>query len=487
MTSSREKEAEACRAAREALEKERLAHAESVKRIQDLELKVVRLSSPHQQQQQQQKISTEIMKMSPPSLFAQTCPNHHESTNRLSSVGSEGIEPAAAWSSRSMMGPREAREREKTRNAVLALEESLNAAREESKQLRGRLSWARSRFREEERRAIDMETAAAAARAKAQKMTEAMEAAMARAEAATARSYDADQKALAAKGREEERAAELEVEVFRITGELRKAQDGHVAEQKETRRLRYELEESHRRAADLEKNLSAAAVSLRVAETERARTYMDLVESLGTEEKRQSGRDDGPLGLPSGGARPPGGGTGTFLIGMLPPLPKSALEDGTSPIKYRAVSASDGNHQLNDLRERLAESQAQHKELVHLSKKSITEFREHCEARIRTVVAASTLSAACCRWRGISVGQDAAVEAAAQLALVRRCFRALREEALIRSRERSVRRQKMLQLLIVEGLERSGEEILLLNIRRRAKSVEDLARPFAWETHLESS
>lgn len=459
MTSSREKEAEACKAAKEALEKERLAHAESVKRIQDLEeLKVVRLSSP------------------------QTCPNHHESRNSVSFMGSEGIEPSAVWSSRGMVGPREAREREKTRNAVFALEESLNAAREESKQLRGRLSWARSRFREEERRAIDMEAAAAAARAKAQKMTEAMEAAMARAEAATARSYEADQKALAAKGREEGRVAKLEAEVFKITDELRKAQEGRAAAQKETRRLRCELEESHRRAADLEKKLSAAAVNVRIAETERARTYMDLVESLGTEEKKQSGRDDGPLGLPLGGARQQGVVAGTFDISVLPPVP----DDDTSPKRYGAVSASDGNYELNDLRERLAESQAQHKELVQLSRKSLTEFREHCEARIRRVMAASTLSAACCRWRGISIGRDVALDAAAQLALVRRCFRALREEALIRSRERSVRRQDRLQRLIIEGVERSGEEFLLLNIRRRAKSVDgDLARPFAWETHLE--
>lgn len=379
-----------------------------------------------------------------------------------------------------MMGPREAREREKTRNAVFALEESLNVVREELKLLKGRLSWARSRFREEERRAIGMEAAAAAARAKAQKMTEAMEAAMARADAATARSYEADQKVLAAKGREEGRAVELEAEVFQITDELRKAQEGRAAAEKETRRLRYELEESHRRAANLDRNLTAAAINLRIAETERARTYMDLVKRLGTEENRQLGRDDGPLGLPLGGARPPEVFTGTFEISALPPLPDSSLDGGTSPEKYRTVSASNGNYELNDLRERLAESQAQHKELVRLSRKSLTEFREHCEARIRTVVAASTLSAACCRWHGISIGRDAAVEAASQLALVKRCFHALREEALIRSRERSVRRQKRLQLLVVEGLERSGEEMLLLNIRRRAESVNgDLAGSFA--------
>ncbi|CAN0130758.1 unnamed protein product, partial [Laminaria digitata] len=393
---------------------------------------------------------------------------------------------SAASAINNSAGLRESKERERTRAVVFALEESLHESREEVEHLKRRVSRLRSGLREAEQRGDEMEAAAASARASADAQGLAVEALTKEVDAATARRFEVEQRALAAERRWEEKAA-LEAEEAlssssRATTAAKEAllPGGGAAQARvEAARLRGELGDADRRAAVLEASLAALKADLRAAEAETARAQMALIREFGREkaEGRRSGRGNdifselfGDDGQKLGGffaQRKQQGwlrGAGIAMLPLppppLPPTANASLHGGDNNNNRacgepgRVPLGGDHDQQYYEttvLRERLTASQAQQSELVRASEEAVARCNQRCDERVRVVLAASTLVSACRRRQGIAAGREAAVDAAARLALVKRCFRALREEALCRSRDRSVRRQEQIQLWIGES------------------------------------
>lgn len=518
MAFSREEEADACRISRTSLADERSALASSEERIRELQLEVDRLSSHLEQASSAKEAArfsgdgADLFRSNTgpfpkddggsargqaadgdPSAYRNGIDIKNDRSFRIPQNQERGHlytgrhiteNPAAnlrtSWDTRQQaesfdaanfrVGARESIEREKARRFVFSLEEAMHAAGEESKQLKLRVHRLRAGLREAERRGDEMEVAASASRAAVETKEKEVEAATAEVKTAMVIRREAEQKVLATERREDERTSALEAEVFRLMAAGREVQEGYVLARSELSRLGTALEESDRRVATLEDNLMVSTTNLLAAEAGKARALMNVVRVLGrgNEEGGRGDRRDSSrgrawalrMGLVSDVAKPgvledPSGRLqSTEFATVTPPPPK------TTPPGQRLLFPADCSYETIALRERLVASHAQHEELVRTTEEAVTRCIRHCEARVRAVLAAGTLTSACCRWRGILAGREAALEAAGRVALVRRCFRALREEALLKSRDRSVRRQERIQRWIGEAVERAGEEIM---------------------------
>lgn len=497
LASSREEEADACRAAQESLAKQRPALAKSEGRVRELEFEVSNLVSLLD------AANTKIEKQSVswgneadgrsrengdgqaggeggsiPSTSrdddvdvcrydtgdtpkVQERSRHHGMINNR--VERESTRESAWRSSR------ETKERERVRSVVFALEESLHAAREEAENLKRRVTSLRAALREAQQRGHQMEAAASSACAVADAAGAAAAAATIEADTAKTGRHETERNAVAAQRRQREKVEVLQAEVSQATAAGFEAREELAVAQGDVSRLQRRIEDSDRRAAVLDGNLALSTTSLHEAEAGRVRALVGRVRSQGWEE--QEGRDDdcsgyGAIDGPSGRVL---SDAAVGLPGILPltPLPMDKEGNRASMAaeaeKSRRFALDDGSncspYETATLRDRLVASQAQHMELVRASQEAMAHCNQRCEARVEAVLVAGRLALACSRKRGVVAGRASTVEAASRLALVKRCFRALREEALIRSRDRSIRRQDRIQRWIGEAFEGAGEEI----------------------------
>lgn len=351
---------------------------------------------------------------------------------------------------------RETNERERAR---LMFEESLHAAQEEAEHLRRRVASMRVALREAQQRGDQMEAAASSALA----VASAERAAVVTAQTDTAKAItrEAEQNRIAAERRQREVVEALQAELSRATAVGCEAREELAVAQGELVRLRTAVGEADRRVGFLEENLALSTTSLHEADAGRVRVLVDGV--LGREREGGEGRkEDEASGRKSADASM-GRVHCDTRTRTLP------LEEGTS----RAVAGADGQpgFSLGDetatLRARLSASQAHHVELVRASEEAVASCSRRCEGRIQVVVAAGKLAVACSRKRGLVAGRESAVAAACRLALLARCFRALREEALSRSRDRGIRRQERVHRWIREAFEQAGEAMVTRTHDRR--------------------
>ena len=357
-------------------------------------------------------------------------------------------------------GPRESsRHTSERERARLALEEPLHAAREEAEHLRRRIVTLRAALREAQHRGDRMEAAASSAVAVADAERAAVAAAKADAAAATRR--EAEHNRVAAERRQREVVEALRAELSRATAVGSGAREELAVARRELERLRKAVGDSDRRAGFLEESLASSTTSLHEAEAGRVRALVDRV--LGRGWEGGAGRQaDEASGCEAAGASK--GRVHCDTTAMM------SLEEGA---RRAGGGATDGQPDFSldsetvTLRARLSASQAQHVELVRASEEAAASCSRRCEVRIRVVVAAGKLAVACSRKRGIVAGRESAVAAACRLALLARCFRALREEALGRSRDRSVRRQERVHRWIREAFDQAGEAVATRNLAQR--------------------
>lgn len=402
-------------------------------------------------------------------------------------------------------GTREAKERDKTREVVFSLEEALHVAREEVGHLKRRVSHLRVQLREAERRGYEMEAIAAAARATATTAEATMGTAITEAENATTERREAEKRAVDAERCESKRVKVFEEELSQAMAAAREAKEACSVSLEEVVRLRDALQESDRRATVFEKYLITSTANLRAAEAGRARALMEMVVGRGSDRLDRGSENgdpsicpgtvrEGPVVKGRSTAFASEGQYGFQAIGkgmdrrwpVL--LPNVIREDcSTRPFEGEAVhgvesrsgnsdndksSTDESHYEIAVMQERLAASQAHHQDLVQASQRAVARCQEHCDVRVQAALAAGKLSAACWRRRGVIAGRESVLEASSRLALVRRCFRALREEALCRSRDRSVRRQDMIQRWIGSAVARAGEEIGSMATRNKPLSDE---------------
>lgn len=512
LTSSREKEARAIRSAGVELEKERLALAGAQGRIRELEVEASALAAALKQAKKgsaspvggRSAIAIDGIGLaasgpprraagSPSSKGFECCgtggtprmdgfadeslPDVWASWDRASSqhTASRGRRVGAA-PMHGRQGAREAKEREKTRGVIYALEEATRSARSEVVVLTRRVSRLQAGLGEAERRANAMEADAASARASAAAAEAALKAAALEAEAAVAAKQEMRIKVGTSERREMQRVSDLMRDVQRARDETSVASDVAAESKAEVSRLRAELREADRRVAVLEEQVAMLAADLRTAEAERARAQIGLLHGL-----VRVGTDR--CGLPSPVETRPGvsrrdGVTREARSGLgeslgTGPAPPAGLERFQGVICRRREKLSGEDCPLTPgegrevLRERLAASQAQHVELLRASHEALALADSRWQVRLKRTYAAGVLSSACCRWRGVAAGRHAAVEAAARVVLLRRCFDALKAEALRRSRDRLLRRHERMQRWVREAVEAASQEFALTLKSRR--------------------
>lgn len=382
---------------------------------------------------------------------------------------------------------RETQARERAHSVVFALEESLHAAREEAEHLKRRVATLRAALWEAQQRGHQMEAAASSARAVADAAGAAAAAATAEADTTKASRIETERNAIAAERRQRESVEVLRMEVSRATAASLEAREELAVAQGEVLRLRRAVEESDRKATVLEGNLALTTTSLHEAEAGRVRALVGRVlrGGQGSWEKEQEGCRHGDCSGSYGTAT--GGPLASMFLsdaavslsGIRPrPMPLPLNKEGyyTNTTAAEAAERSrrlalddDNSYATATLRDRLVASQTQHTELVRASEEAMARCDQRCEARVRVVLAAGKLALECSRNRGVVAGRESTVEAASRLALVKRCFRALREEALIRSRDRSVRKQQRIQRWIGEAFEDAeGELTRIRHFQQRA-------------------
>ena len=351
---------------------------------------------------------------------------------------------------------RETNERERAR---LALEDSLHAAREETEHLRRRVASLRAALREAQHRGDQMEAAASSALAVADSERAAV--ATAKADAAAAARREAEQNRTAAERRQRDVVEALQAELSRAAAVGVEAREGLAVAQGELVRLRDAVGQADRRAAFLEESFASSTTSLHEADAGRVSALIGRVLGLGWEGGAERRQEDEASGCKAADASVGRVDCDTVARTGMPPL-----EEVTPKARIGGADRHPG-YSLGDetatLRARLSASQAQHLELVRASEEALASWSRRCEVRIRAVVAAGKLAVACSRRRGVVVGRESAVAAAGRLALLTRCFRALREEALSRSRDRCIRRQERVHRWIREAFEQAGDAILKRN------------------------
>lgn len=368
-----------------------------------------------------------------------------------------------------VVGARESRERERTRAVVRAHEESVRTARAEVAVLVRRVNRLRVGLRAAERQADEMEAAAASALASAAAATARADAATAEVEVATADRHEAERKLREATHREQERAIALEFDVQKAQGSAYAAKERLVEVREEVLRLRGALGDSERRSEALAEQLAVSAADLRIAEAGRARAQMDLLCGFGrVREGRHRSR-----------------GISTSLENVTEAAAVEAVADDsgirprpTNPMspaldhregRVVELGPDDEGVAIFVLRERLTACQVRCEELVLASEDAVARCKCRCDTRVRTALAAGTLASAWCRRRGITAGREEAVEAAARLQLVRRCFGALRRDALRSSRDRAVQRHESMRRWVAEAAKVAGGEFALTFTTRRRR------------------
>lgn len=405
----------------------------------------------------------------------------------------DGIAPATAECGRrtvsaddgiktAMRGARESHEREKTRAVLSTLEESARSSRDEAEILSKRVARLREELRKAERRADEMEAMAAAGRASALASAQVTAAAKVETEMATLDRHKAEEKARAAERREEERAVALAMEIERVRGIAEAARERLTNAEEEALRLRRELGSSDKRAAVLEEEVAKVAADLRSAEAGRARLQIELLRRLGergTEGRlRRDAKDSLTRRLMTLTEEnialrlvPAAQGTASVSLNRLSPamvksftIPMSPTLKGHQPDLEGHVTAD--NHQggggdVATLRERLSNCETHHMQLVAAAEEAVNLCNRRYDARVRVAVASGTLAFAYCRWRGIEAGRDEILEAASRMELFRRCFGALRVEALRSSRDRVSRQHDRVRRWVKEAVEGAREEFAL--------------------------
>lgn len=349
---------------------------------------------------------------------------------------------------------REANERERAR---LVLEESLQAAREEAEHLRRRIASLRTALREAQHRGDQMEAAATSALAEAN--AERAVVATANADTAAAVRREAEQNRAAAERRQREVVEALQAELSRAAAVGAEAREGLAVAQGELVRLREAVREADRRAAFLEENLALSVTSLHETEAGRVRALVDRVLGRGWK------GEDEASGCKAADASIGRVHCDTFTRTGMPLEERTRTTVGGGGVDGQPGFSLGG--ETATLRARLSASQAHHLELVRASEEAVASCSRRCEVRIRVVVAAGKLAVACSRKRGIVAGRESVVAAACRLALLTRCFRALREEALSRSRDRSIRRQERVHRWIREAFEQAGDAMVTRNHAQR--------------------
>lgn len=519
LASSREEEADAGQVARALLAKEKLAATRAQHRVYELELEVDRLSSslkaveantleprivvnaaayrmhdgrpqprnpvptfsaspvngPFRRHHDKQQCIDD-----PNGICAKDAPNTSQVTR---STLSGGIALASS------VGPRESKERERTRHVLSSLEESARSSREEADFLTRRVAQLRAIMGKAERRADEAEAAAAAARAAAVAEAEAVKIATADAEISSAARYEAEQQARAAERREEEAVMAYERRIQSVQGAEKVARVELAEARDELIRLRRDLGDSNKRAAALEEQLVMSATDLRGAEAARLALQTDLLRRLGGCQVAGGGPEGasgascrlGKNAWQSAGPSVPPTSV-PFTIPQLPVLYDIGLKRGMGC----AIADNCGGEKVTTLQQKLEDgkSQASFSELIRVAEEAVANCNRRCDERVRTAIAAGTLTSAYCRRRGIEAGRDETVIAAGRLDLVRRCFGALRTEALRSSRDRIARRHETVLGWVKETVEVAGEEILSLKKHggeRAAASNKSVSRKAIFE------
>ncbi|CAM9458238.1 unnamed protein product [Ectocarpus sp. 12 AP-2014] len=553
---SRGEEADACRAARDELEKERSSRVESERCVRELQGEVSRLASllgaANDEIERQRNISredeigdhrsgqsgrgggeaggealdrsastqgvddTDVCRydgdetpmrrenqtrhhhtmggriehgITPESSWRGSCDKdkHVAQRRQCDRVASTCSTPVASFTDR--VGTREAKERERTRKTLLTLEESLRAAREEVRHHKRRVERLRAALREARERGEEAEAAGSSARVAAEAAGASAGLAREEADAATAGKRKAEKDAASASRRHREEVEAIEAEVLRATAAALGAREQCSVAQREASGLRETVRELDRRVILLEQQLGASIANLHAADAGRVCALVGRIRDLGGRVWEGEGRledlraryeaNNGAVGGRML-SDPVGSGPGEAAQDLQEAARKgmrldavgngdnrSGESEGLQGKSLRNNSAS--AFEVVTLRDRLAASQAQHVELVRASEAAVAGCNQRCDAHIRVVLAAGKLTAACLLRRGVVAGREAAVEAAGRLELARRCFRALREEALRAARDRIVRRQERLQRWIGEALEGAGEEVESIATRKRCQ------------------
>ncbi|CAM9263550.1 unnamed protein product [Hapterophycus canaliculatus] len=364
------------------------------------------------------------------------------------------------------MRTRENTERERTRQTVIALEDSCRSAREEAEHLKRRIRRLRVALREAKESCDDVEASRVEADAAASAAGTALAAVTAEAKAAMASRHEVEEKAFSAERQHRIKAETLEVELSRATAVAIEAREQCKMAQGEVLRLRQTTTDAQRRVASLEKCLALLTGTLFDADAGRVRALVGRVRDLAGRGWEGEGRCTDDL---AGHASTSGAVNSTSTqdqhacarTGVLSRWPLEGSSSGSS---------SSDRFEVTTLRSRLTASQAQHMELVRASEEVVARCNQRCEARVRAALAAGRLMAACSHQHGLVSGREIALEAAGRLAVVKRCFRALREDALLRSRDRSVRRQRRMKIWIADAFERSGEEVQIMARRKHVQN-----------------
>ncbi|CAN0029780.1 unnamed protein product [Ectocarpus sp. 4 AP-2014] len=426
--------------------------------------------------------------ITPESSWRGSCDNKHAAHRRqCDRVASTCSTPVASFTDR--VGTREAKERERARKTLLTLEESLRAAREEVRHHKRRAERLRAALREAQERGEEAEAAGSSARVAAEAAGAVAGLAREEADAATAGKRKAERDAASVSRRHREEVETIEAEVLRATAAALGAREQCSVAQREASGLRETVRELDRRVILLEQQLGASIASLHAADAGRVCALVGRIRDLGGREWEGEGRledlraryeaNNGAVGgrmLSDPAGSGPGEAAQDLQEAARIGMRREAVGNGDNrsgesarlqgkSLRNNSASAFD----VATLRDRLEASQAQHVELVRASEAAVAGCNQRCDAHIRVVLAAGKLTAACLLRRGVDAGREAAVEAAGRLELARRCFRALREEALRASRDRSVRRQERLQRWIGEAFEEAGEEVESMATRKRCQ------------------
>ncbi|CAM9531214.1 unnamed protein product [Ectocarpus fasciculatus] len=425
----------------------------------------------------------------PESAWRGSCDNDNHVARRrqCDRTASTCSTPVASFTDR--VGTREAKERERARKTLLALEESVRAAREEARHHKRRAERLRAALREAQERGEETEAAGSSARVAAEAADTAAGLAREEADTATAGKRKVEEDAASAARRHREEVEAIESEVLRATAAALGANEQCSVAQGEAMELRETIRELDRRVILLEQQLGASIASVHAADAERVCALVGRIKDLGGREWEEEGRLED---IRTGYEANTGAVGGRMLIDPAGSGPGKAAQDlqEATRIGMRRDAFGNGDNragesemlhekslrsnsasafELATLRDRLTASQAQHVELVRASEAAVADCNQRCDAHIRVVLAAGKLTAACLLRRGVVAGREAAVEAAGRLELARRCFRALREEALRASRDRSIRRQDRLQRWIGEAFEGAGEEVESMATRKRSQ------------------
>ncbi|CBJ31795.1 hypothetical protein Esi_0282_0025 [Ectocarpus siliculosus] len=424
-----------------------------------------------------------------PESWRGSCDNdkHVAQRRQCDRVASTCSTPVASFTDR--VGTREAKERERARKTLLALEESLRAGREEVRHHKRRAERLRAALREAQERGEEAEAAGSSARVAAEAAGAAAGLAREETDAATAGKRKAEEDTASAARRHREEVEAIEAEVLRATAAALGAREQCSVAQREASGLRETVRELDRRVILLEQQLGASIASLHAADARRVCALVGRIRDLGGREWEGEARledlraryeaNNGAVGgrmLSDPAVSGPGKAAQDLQEAARTGMRLNAVGNGDnrSGESERLQGKSLRNNsasafEVTTLRDRLAASQAQHVELVRASEAAVAGCNQRCDAHIRVVLAAGKLTAACLLRRGVVAGREATVEAAGRLELARRCFRALREEALRASRDRSVRRQERLQRWIGEAFEGAGEEVESMATRKRCQ------------------